>query len=448
MTQTMTPEAIAVAQTIFRSLLRLMPKAKKYAEPAAHSANKLVQYFSMLTFCLLTRNEKLAFSEYFKEFWNLFHPEMCQSKIQQHLNKQALLVFWYHACQDCPENVVHIYRNKEVSQKLPFNYIMVDNDDQELVAFNKLTLPAYYGLLRLAAQQNRLFLRQLSAHENVEWAFKNIAAHSTIYVNAAEELFLMMEIFAEKPPPLPPHASSSSLDNHKEEMMRASTFRKNTLTTFLNSYQKGQWQTLITVFRILVDTDEERLNACSSNALSRVGQVISFLHEMHHEATACHVMSDLVQAMRILNSLLASLKNLLLNGGGADGNPNGNGARRNSNSSASSSLKSSSSGMSSSSRNASSSSSSTAAASLIRTYIQQWKDVPEVMRKLLSLLNSYASHECRQVCMKVFSGWGKLMVKPIIVFLSTQYPENLRIHPFVCVFISAVRFGVGHVANS
>ena len=50
MTQTMTPEAIAVAQTIFRSLLRLMPKAKKYAEPAAHSANKLVQYFSMLTF--------------------------------------------------------------------------------------------------------------------------------------------------------------------------------------------------------------------------------------------------------------------------------------------------------------------------------------------------------------------------------------------------------------
>ena len=243
----MTPEAVAVTQTIFRSLLRLMPKAKKFAEPSAHSANKLVQYFSMLTFCLLTKAEKLAFSEYFKEFWNLFYPEMCQSKIQQHLNKQALLVFWYHACQDCPENVAHIYRNKEVSQKLPFNYIMVDNDDQELVAFNKLTLPAYYGLLRLASQQNRFFLKTLSTHENMEWAFKNIAAHSSIYVNAAEELFLMMEIFAEKPPTPPPGASIASIENHKEEQIRASTFRKNTLATFLNSYQKGQWQTLITV---------------------------------------------------------------------------------------------------------------------------------------------------------------------------------------------------------
>ena len=60
-------------------------------------------------------------------------------------------------------------------------------------------------------------------------------------------------------------------------------------------FPSGQWQTLITVFRILVDSDEERVHACSANALTRLGQVVSFLHEMHHEATACHVMSDLVQ---------------------------------------------------------------------------------------------------------------------------------------------------------
>ena len=243
----LSPEAVGVVQTLFRSLLRLLPQAKKYAEPAAHSANQLVPYFSLLTFCLITKAEKLAWAEYFKEFWNLFYPEMCQSKIQQHLNKQALLVFWYHACQDAPENVAHMYRNKEVSQKLPFNYIMVDNDDPELVAFNKLTLPAYYGLLRLAAQQNRFFLKTLSTHENIEWAFKNIAAHSSIYVNAAEELFVMMEMFAERPPAPAPGASLASLDNHQEERLRAAAFRQNTLSTFLNSYQKGQWQTLITV---------------------------------------------------------------------------------------------------------------------------------------------------------------------------------------------------------
>ena len=89
--------------------------------------------------------------------------------------------------------------------------------------------------------------RMLSTHENMEWAFKNIAAHSSIYVNAAEELFLLMEIFAEKPPAPPPTASASSFDNHKEEQNRASSFRKSTLNTFLCSYQKGQWQTLITV---------------------------------------------------------------------------------------------------------------------------------------------------------------------------------------------------------
>ena len=108
----MSPDSVAVAQTIYRSLLRLMPKAKKFSDPSAHSANKLVQYFSMLTFCLISRAEKLALAEYFKDFWNLFFPEMCQSKIQQHLNKQALLIFWLHACQDCPENVQQIFRHK------------------------------------------------------------------------------------------------------------------------------------------------------------------------------------------------------------------------------------------------------------------------------------------------------------------------------------------------
>jgi len=47
--------------------------------------------------------------------------------------------------------------------------------------FNRVMLPAYYGLLRLCCQQSRTFTRQLAAHQNIQWAFKNITPHPTQY---------------------------------------------------------------------------------------------------------------------------------------------------------------------------------------------------------------------------------------------------------------------------
>ena len=57
-----------------------------------------------------------------------------------------------------------------------------DHDDQDVVMFNRCMLPSYYGLLRLACHHApRTFARQLSRHQNVLWAFKNIAPYPSQY---------------------------------------------------------------------------------------------------------------------------------------------------------------------------------------------------------------------------------------------------------------------------
>lgn len=56
-----------------------------------------------------------------------------------------------------------------------------DHEDQEVVLFNRTMLPAYYGLLKLCCLQSRSFTRQLAAHQNVNWALKNITPHPTQY---------------------------------------------------------------------------------------------------------------------------------------------------------------------------------------------------------------------------------------------------------------------------
>ena len=56
-----------------------------------------------------------------------------------------------------------------------------DHEDQDVMMFNRITLPAYYGLLRMCCQQSRVFTRQLAQHQNILWAFKNITPYPGQY---------------------------------------------------------------------------------------------------------------------------------------------------------------------------------------------------------------------------------------------------------------------------
>jgi len=56
--------------------------------------------------------------------WQMFQPKMTDSQISRNQNKLALLMFWYHACHDCPPNLHLITSNLSVTKNIGFNYIL------------------------------------------------------------------------------------------------------------------------------------------------------------------------------------------------------------------------------------------------------------------------------------------------------------------------------------
>lgn len=66
----------------------------------------------------------LQFGQYLNDLWTLFHPKLSEPSIPVHHNKQAVLLFWYHVCSDCPENVAMILHNPHITKNIAFNYIL------------------------------------------------------------------------------------------------------------------------------------------------------------------------------------------------------------------------------------------------------------------------------------------------------------------------------------
>lgn len=177
----LSPDTTVVLHQVYNVLLGLLSRAKLYVDAAVHGTTKLVPYFSFMTYCLISKTEKLMFSTYFMDLWNLFQPKLSEPAIATNHNKQALLSFWYNVCVDCPENVRLIVQNPVVTKNIAFNYILADHDDQDVVLFNRGMLPAYYGILRLCCEQSPAFTRQLASHQNIQWAFKNLTPHASQY---------------------------------------------------------------------------------------------------------------------------------------------------------------------------------------------------------------------------------------------------------------------------
>ncbi len=111
---------------------------------------------------------------HFLNLWQLFHPKLSEPSIPVNHNKHSLLNLWYTLCVDCPENVRLIlqviqllsfvfldldlnvkwsFQNPHVLKNIAFNYILADHEDTEVINFNRVMLPAYYGLLRMCCLQ-------------------------------------------------------------------------------------------------------------------------------------------------------------------------------------------------------------------------------------------------------------------------------------------------------
>lgn len=116
-----------------------------------------------------------------------------------------------------------------------------DHDDSEIVAYNRAMLPVYYGLLRVCCQQSRMLTRHLAAHQNLQWAFKNITPHPTQYPQAVDELFRLMALFTTR------HDDVTEMEDKE-----ITIFRRTTLTAFLTTLDaRVSWGTLIAALRIL-----------------------------------------------------------------------------------------------------------------------------------------------------------------------------------------------------
>uniref|UniRef100_A0A6P7F8D8 ubiquitinyl hydrolase 1 n=1 Tax=Diabrotica virgifera virgifera TaxID=50390 RepID=A0A6P7F8D8_DIAVI len=291
-------EATAVLHQIYTALLRLLPSAKHYTDMQQHGTMKLTTYFALMMYCCISRTEKLMFGQYFMQLWHLFHPKLSEPSIPAYHNKQTLLAFWNHVCTDCPENVQLMLQNAHVTKNIAFNYILADHDDQEIVMYNRAMLPAYYGILRMMCQQSRTFTRSLAQHQNLQWAFKNITPHPTQYPQAVEELFKLMQLMVIKHP-----------DASEGEQREIYSFRKNTLMTYLQCLDgRTSWGTLISAFRILLETNDDKLYVVYNGGLQIVFECFQNLHLMLHEATACHVVGDMLDILTIMQDLLVSIR--------------------------------------------------------------------------------------------------------------------------------------------
>ncbi|XP_033107296.1 ubiquitin carboxyl-terminal hydrolase 34-like [Anneissia japonica] len=294
----LTTEALEVLHEVYRVLLELLRIARQFADASVHGTAKLVSFFSLLNYCLISKTEKQMFSPYFEDLWNIYLPKLSEPPISCNHNKEALLIFWYNVCKDCPENVQLIVSNLVVTKHLPYNYILADHEDQEVVMFNRVMLPAYYGLLTLCCQQSKSFTRTLACQQNLQWAFEHLTPHANQYPTVVEELFKLMELFVEKRP-----------GTTEQELQQIKEFKRQTLHMYLKCLEKNScWTTIISVFRILVENKEDHLLVIQNHGLSRLYDAFNTVHLMYHEATACHVTGDLVELLSIILLVLKCAK--------------------------------------------------------------------------------------------------------------------------------------------
>ena len=163
-------------------------------------------------------------------------------------------------------------------KNIAFNYILADHEDTEVVNFNRMMLPTYYGLLKLCCLESKAFRRQLAQHQNIQWAFKNITPYYTQYTLACEELFKLMSLFV-KPFKKAVNVESNNCDKElKQELEEISAFRQQTLQLYLTTLDgRTSWNTLIQVLKILVQTNEDRLYVVFNNGLSLVCIIVEDL---------------------------------------------------------------------------------------------------------------------------------------------------------------------------
>ncbi|KAI8425240.1 hypothetical protein MSG28_007040 [Choristoneura fumiferana] len=291
-------------------LLGKLKAARKYTDIAVHGTMKLTAYFGVMSYCVVSRVEKLMFGQYFNDLWDLYHPAISEPSVAVHPNKQALLTFWHAVCVDCAENVQLAVANPRLTKHIAFNYILADHEDGEVVAYNRAMLPPYYALLRLCCRRSGAFARSLAQHQNIHWAFRNIAPHAHLYPGAAEELLRLARILAARGGASSGNSNSSN-SSGEADGREAAAFRRSTLSAYLQGLNgRTCWTTLISAFCTLVENEDDRLYVVYNGGLQMTFEALHSLHAVVVEGgSGSHgVREELLAALRWARALCRTLR--------------------------------------------------------------------------------------------------------------------------------------------
>ncbi|KAJ0173738.1 hypothetical protein K1T71_010887 [Dendrolimus kikuchii] len=277
---------------VYTMLLGKLKVARNYTDIAVHGTMKLTAYFGVMSYCVVSRVEKLMFGQYFNDLWELYHPALSEPSVAVHPNKQALLTFWHVVSMDCPENVQLAVSNPRLTKHIAFNYILADHEDGEVVAYNRAMLPPYYALLRLCCRRSSAFARSLAQHQNIHWAFRNIAPHAHLYPGAADELLRLARILAARGGSGSGNGGSSGNGNSSStnsgsettDSREAAAFRRSTLSAYLQGLNgRTCWTTLISAFCTLVENEDDRLYVVYNGGLQMTFEALHSLHAVYVE---------------------------------------------------------------------------------------------------------------------------------------------------------------------
>ncbi|PZC73627.1 hypothetical protein B5X24_HaOG209044, partial [Helicoverpa armigera] len=267
------------------------------------------------------------YAQYFNDLWELYHPAISEPSVAVHPNKQALLTFWHAVSVDCPENVQLAVANQRLTKHIAFNYILADHEDGEVVAYNRAMLPPYYALLRLCCRRSSAFARSLAQHQNIHWAFRNIAPHAHLYPGAADELLRLARILAARGGSTGNNGSTSSGNNsgngassgsESADGREAAAFRRSTLSAYLQGEHIGLngrtcWTTLISAFCTLVENEDDRLYVVYNGGLQMTFEALHSLHAVYVEGggaggSAGAIRAELTAALRWARALCRTLR--------------------------------------------------------------------------------------------------------------------------------------------
>lgn len=90
-----------------------------------------------------------------------------------------------------------------------------------------------------------------------------------------------------------------------EERRSIVSFRQSTIQLLLSCFDpRSHWQSLVTGLKILVVTTDDCLVVIRHRGFDILFETFSTLHHMHHEATACHVVPELIDLLVLMMRVL------------------------------------------------------------------------------------------------------------------------------------------------